>query len=324
MNHERAGRVKPHRCACACMQHLRAPAPRVRLHSARRLQDEFGANESGKMTTWLITGIGAGLGRALAQAALARGDVVVGATRKTEDDAFQRLAPGRAHVLQVDLTDDASVRGAIARAEELTGGIDRLVNNAGYGVVGAIEEVSIAEAKALFDINVFGAMRVIQAVLPAMRARRAGHIVNVTSVSGHAPWAGTGIYGASKYALECLGQTLAQEVAPMNIRVTNVAPGGMRTEFAGAGLRIAEKDIGEYDDVAHFARRSLTQNAGKEKGDPHRAAAAILAALDASEPPLHLFLGEDALHYAADQHALVASQMRQWEALSLSIGFEDA
>ncbi|MCJ2179450.1 oxidoreductase [Novosphingobium album (ex Hu et al. 2023)] len=276
------------------------------------------------MTNWLITGIGAGLGRALAQAALARGDTVVGTTRQAADEAFTSLAPGRAHVLSVDLTDDASVRAAVARAEELTGGIDRLVNNAGYGIAGAIEEVSIDEAKALFEINVFGAMRMMQAVLPMMRARRAGHIVNVTSVSGHAPWAGTAIYGASKYALECLGQTLAQEVAPMNIRVTNVAPGGMRTEFAAAGLRIADKDIAEYDEVAHFARRSLTENAGKEKGDPQRAAAAILTALEAPEPPLNLFLGEDALHYATDQHAFVAGQIKQWEALSLSIAFEEA
>ncbi|MCT2400452.1 oxidoreductase [Novosphingobium mangrovi (ex Huang et al. 2023)] len=276
------------------------------------------------MTNWLITGIGGGLGRTLAEAALARGDTVVGTTRQASDEAFTSLAPGRAHVLTVDLGDETSVRDAVARAEELTGGIDRLVNNAGYGLIGAIEEVSIEETRALFEINVFGALRMIQAVLPAMRARRAGHIVNITSVSGHAPWAGTAIYGASKYALECLGQTLAQEVAPMNIRVTNVAPGGMRTEFAGAGLKFAVRDIADYDSVAHFARRSLTENAGKEKGDPQRAAAAILQALDAPKPPLHLFLGEDALHYATDQHAFVAAQIKEWEALSLSIAYEDA
>lgn len=276
------------------------------------------------MTSWLITGIGGGLGRALALAALARGDIVVGTTRQASDEAFTSLAPGRAHVLTVNLHDDADVSGAVARAEELTGGIDRLVNNAGYGLVGAIEEIAIEDARALFETNVFGALRMIQAVLPSMRARRAGHIVNITSVSGHAPWAGTAIYGASKYALECIGQTLAQEVAPMNIRVTNVAPGGMRTEFAATGLRVAGKDIADYEGVAHFARRSLTENAGKEKGDPRRAAAAILLALDAPEPPLHLFLGEDALHYATDQHAFVASQIREWETLSRSIAYEDA
>jgi NAD(P)-dependent dehydrogenase (short-subunit alcohol dehydrogenase family) len=276
------------------------------------------------MTKWLITGIGGGLGRAVAKAALARGDSVVGTTRSAGDAAFEALAPGRAHVLSVDLTDDASVRAAVARAETLTGGIDRLLNNAGYGLVGAIEEVSIGEARDLFEINVFGAIRMIQAVLPAMRARRAGHVVNITSVSGHAPWAGTGVYGASKYALECVGQTLAQEVAPFGIRVTNVAPGGFRTGFAASGLKVAAKDIADYEDGAHFARRSLTAGAGAEKGDPARGAEAILAALDAKEPPLHLFLGEDALHYARDQIAFVGQQMDAWETLSLSTAFEPA
>ncbi len=274
------------------------------------------------MTNWLITGIGGGLGRAVAQAALARGDTVVGTTRSAGDAAFAGLAPGRAHVLTVDLTDEASVQAAVAKAEDLTGGIDRLLNNAGYGLVGAVEEVSIDEAKALFDINLFGAIRMIQAVLPAMRARRSGHIVNVTSVSGHAPWSGTGIYGATKYALECVGQTLAQEVAPMGIRVTNVAPGGFRTGFAASGLRVAAKDIADYEDGAHFARRSLTEGAGTEKGDPARGAQAILTALDAAEPPLHLLLGEDALHYARDQIGFVGKQMDEWEALSLSTAFE--
>lgn len=276
------------------------------------------------MTKWLITGIGGGLGRAVAKAALARGNSVVGTTRSAGDAAFEALAPGRAHVLSVDLTDDASVRAAVARAETLTGGIDRLLNNAGYGLVGAIEEVSIGEARDLFEINVFGAIRMIQAVLPAMRARRAGHVVNITSVSGHAPWAGTGVYGASKYALECVGQTLAQEVAPFGIRVTNVAPGGFRTGFAASGLKVAAKDIADYEDGAHFARRSLTAGAGAEKGDPARGAEAILAALDAKEPPLHLFLGEDALHYARDQIAFVGQQMDAWETLSLSTAFEPA
>lgn len=275
------------------------------------------------MTKWIITGIGGGLGRALAHAALERGDTVIGFSRSPSDPDFEALAPGRAHVLGVDLTSDASILDAVARAQDLAGGIDRLVNNAGFGLIGAIEEVSSEEAHALFEINVFGALRMIRAILPAMRARRAGHIINITSVSGHAPWAGTGIYGASKYALECIGQTLAQEVAPMNIRVTNVAPGGMRTEFAATSLKIAADDIADYDDVAHFARRSLTENAGTEKGDPARAALAILTALDAPEPPLNLLLGEDALHYASDQHAFVAQQMDTWRELSLSIAYQE-
>ncbi len=276
------------------------------------------------MTTWAITGIGSGLGRALGAAALARGDTVVGLTRKADDAQFRALAPGRAHVVAVDLRDDASVQAAVARCEDLTGGIDRLVNNAGFGMVGTIEETTLEEAHALFEINLFGALRMIQAVLPAMRARKAGHIVNVTSVSGHAPWAGTGIYGASKYALECLGQTLAQEVAPLGIGVTNVAPGGLRTDFAAGGLALARRDIADYAEVGHLARKVLTQNAGRESGDPARAAQAILTALEAPEPPLNLLLGEDALHYARDQQAFLAQQMDSWEALSRAIAFDPA
>jgi len=274
------------------------------------------------MTRWLITGIGSGFGRAIASAALARGDVVVGTTRRTADPEFEALAPGRAHAITLDLRDEKAVRAAVAEAEARTGGIDRLVNNAGYGLVGAIEEVSLDEMRGLFEINVFGAIRMIQAVLPAMRARGAGHIVNITSVSGFAPWAGTAIYGASKYAMECIGQTLAQEVAPFGIRVTNVAPGGFRTGFAAQGLVVAQRDIAAYETSAHVARRSLLGSAGLEKGDPARAAAAILTALDSPEPPRHLLLGEDALHYARDQFAFVESQIAKWEPLSRSTAHE--
>ncbi|TPE62202.1 SDR family NAD(P)-dependent oxidoreductase [Sandaracinobacter neustonicus] len=277
------------------------------------------------MAGWFITGIGSGLGRALAQAALDRGDKVVGTTRKTADiAAFEALKPGLAKGLAVDLRDADAVTAAVAEAENWLGGIDFAVNNAGFGMVGAIEEVSLSEVQALFEINVFAAIRVIQAVLPGMRARRAGHVVNITSVSGLAPWAGTGIYGASKYALECIGQTLAQEVRPLGIGVTNVAPGGFRTGFAAGGLAVAARKIADYDGSAHVAEQVLTGNAGKEKGDPVRGAAAILAALDSPEPPLHLLLGEDALHYAEDQFAFIGLEMKRWRALSLSTAFEAA
>ena len=251
------------------------------------------------MVNWLITGIGGGLGYELAQAALARGDTVFGTSRSAQScAAFAAKAPGRSFAAVLDPADPA---GLVALAQEAMGGVDRLVNNAGYGLIGAIEEVSLDEVRALFDVNLFGSIAMIQAVLPAMRAQGAGHIVNITSVSGLAPWAGTAIYGASKYALECIGQTLAQEVGPLGIRVTNVAPGGLRTNFAGGSLRLAARDIPDYEETAHFAKRSLAAGQGTEKGDPVRAAAAIIAALDEPEPPLHLLLGEDALHYAEGQ-----------------------
>ena len=276
------------------------------------------------MANWLITGIGGGLGRELAKAALARGDKVFGTSRNQEScDAFEALAPGQAFAAVLDFADREAPARVVALAEEKLGGIDRLVNNAGFGMVGAIEEVSAEEMRALFDVNVFGAIAMIQSVLPYMRERKAGHVVNITSVSGLAPWAGTALYGASKYALECIGQTLAQEVGPMGIRVTNVAPGGMRTEFAGGSLHIAAKDIPAYEDTAHFAKRSLSEGQGKEKGDPALAAAAILSALDEAEPPLHLLLGKDALHYAEGQTDLLRAEMEKWKSYSLSIAYPE-
>jgi len=271
------------------------------------------------MVNWLITGIGGGLGYELAQAALERGDKVFGTSRSAQScAAFAAKAPGRSFAAVLDPADPAAL---VTIAETAMGGVDRLVNNAGYGLIGAIEEVTLEEVRALFDVNLFGSIAMIQAVLPAMRARGAGHIVNVTSVSGLAPWAGTAIYGASKYALECIGQTLAQEVGPLGIRVTNVAPGGLRTNFAGGSLRLAARDIPAYEETAHFAKRSLAAGQGTEKGDPVRAAAAIIAALDEPEPPLHLLLGEDALHYAEGQTDTLRAEMERWKAYSLSIAF---
>jgi NAD(P)-dependent dehydrogenase (short-subunit alcohol dehydrogenase family) len=274
------------------------------------------------MTNWLITGASSGLGRALAEAALDRGDNVVGTTRRRADlEAFEALARGRATGLLLDLAEPHAASGVVAAAEAALGRIDRLVNNAGYGMVGAIEETSIDQARALFEVNLFGAIAMIQAALPAMRARRAGHIVNITSLSGLAPWHGTGIYGASKYALECIGQTLAQELEPLGIRVTNVAPGGFRTGFAGPALVEAERLISEYDGGARQSKQMLQANRGHEHGDPAKGAQAILAALDAPAPPRHLLLGEDALRHAREHFEFLEAEMAQWEELSLSTGF---
>lgn len=271
------------------------------------------------MVTWLITGVSSGFGQALARAFLDRGDVVCGTVRKPEAKAaFEALAPGRAHGFLLDVTDEAQVKAVVAEAEALTGGIDRLVNNAGHGLVGAIEETSLAEIRALFEVNVFGAIAMIQAVLPAMRARKAGTIINITSVSGLAPWSGTAIYGATKYALECVGQTLAQEVGALGITVMNVAPGGFRTDFAGRSLVMSEKLIEDYAETAHQARHTLTNNVGRENGDPALAAAAILKAVESAEPPLHLLLGADALHYAEDHLVAIGTDIDTWRETSLS------
>jgi NAD(P)-dependent dehydrogenase (short-subunit alcohol dehydrogenase family) len=276
------------------------------------------------MTIWMITGISSGLGRALAQAALARGDTVVGTARRAADlEAFEALAPGRAHGVQLDLSQPGGAATAVATAETMVDRIDVLVNNAGYGMVGAIEESGLDQIRALFDVNLFGAIAMIQAVLPGMRARRAGHIVNITSVSGFAPWWGTGIYGASKYAFECIGQTLAQEIAPLGIRVTNVAPGGFRTGFAGNALVEAETTIADYEASARQSKQSLLAGRGKEHGDPAKGAQAILTAIGDPDPPLHLFLGEDALRHGREHYVIIDRDMRRFEELSLATAFEE-
>ena len=271
--------------------------------------------------TWLITGVSGGLGREIALAALARGDLVFGTVRKAADaDAFEQLG---GHALVLDVTDEAAVKEGVASAEAVAGRIDILVNNAGYGLVGAVEEASLDEVRAQFETNVIGPLAMLKAVLPAMRARRAGRIINVTSVSGLAVWAGTGVYCASKWALEGLTQTLAAEVAELGINVINVAPGGLRTDFSADSKAIVADKIADYDGLARDAERIMADHAGHEPGDPAKAALAILAIADAEAPPMHLLLGEDALKYAGYAAAGLAADIDAWKDITLSIGFAD-
>ena len=271
--------------------------------------------------TWLITGVSGGLGREIALAALARGDTVVGTVRKAKDaDAFELLG---GHALVLDVTDEAAVKAGVAQAEAITGRIDVLVNNAGYGLVGAVEEASLDEVRAQFETNVIGPLAMLKAVLPAMRARRTGRIINVTSVSGLAVWAGTGVYCASKWALEGLTQTLAAEVAELGIKVTNVAPGGLRTSFSTGSKAIVASKLADYDGLARDAERIMTDHAGHEPGDPAKAAQAILTIADEDAPPMHLLLGEDALKYAGYAAAGLKADIDAWKDLTLSIGFAD-
>jgi NAD(P)-dependent dehydrogenase (short-subunit alcohol dehydrogenase family) len=272
---------------------------------------------------WFITGVSSGLGRSLAKAVLASGDLVAGTVRKEADRAaFEALAPDRAIGLILDVTDEAAIHAAVGAAEARMGRIDILVGNAGYGLVGAIEETSLAEMRAQFEVNVFGALAVIQAVLPGMRARRAGRILTVTSVSGLAAWGGTGVYCASKFALEGATQALAQEVAEFGIKVTNIAPGGLRTDYAGRSLVLTERTIPDYDGAARFARRSLTEHAGQESGDPDKAASAILQLAGLENPPLHLLLGADAVHYSTRAAGQFQTDLGDWIGLTMSIGVD--
>jgi NAD(P)-dependent dehydrogenase (short-subunit alcohol dehydrogenase family) len=276
------------------------------------------------MTHWLITGVSSGLGRALARAALGRGDAVAGTVRRPEDlAAFEALAPGRARGYLADMTDEASVHRAVESAVADLAGLDILVCNAGYGMVGAVEETSLAEARAQFEVNVFGPLAAIQAVLPHFRERRAGHVIAISSVSGVAAWAGTGVYCASKHALEAITQTLAQEVAPLGIKVTNIEPGGIRSDFAGRSMVVAARRIDDYDGPGHDAERILKGHAGHEQGDPDRMAQAILKIAGAEAPPLQLLLGADAIHYATQAISGFQAEIGRWAPLSLSTAYPE-
>ncbi|MCC5867278.1 MAG: SDR family NAD(P)-dependent oxidoreductase [Gammaproteobacteria bacterium] len=277
-----------------------------------------------RQRTWLITGVSSGLGRALAHAALARGDLVAGTARSAADaQAFAAQAPSRSCALVLDVTDTASIPQVIATAEQALGPVDVLVNNAGYQLVGAVEELGLDELRAQFEVNVFAALAVTQAVLPGMRTRGHGHIVNISSVSGLATWAGTGGYCASKFALEALGETLAQEVGPLGIRVTNVAPGGLRTDFTGRSLQRAARRIEDYQATAHESERIIASYRGNEPGDPDKVAAAVIGLVDMPEPPLHLLLGADALYYHGRKAGALQSEIAQWAPLSLSTAADD-
>jgi NAD(P)-dependent dehydrogenase (short-subunit alcohol dehydrogenase family) len=269
------------------------------------------------MTDWLITGVSKGLGRALAQAALARGDRVAGVVRTEADAAaFQALARERARAFLADVADEAAVRRGVEGALAAFGGLDVLVNNAGYGLVGAVEETSAAELRRMFEVNVFGPLYAIQAVLPHMRARRRGHIVNITSVSGLAAWSGTGAYTAAKHALEGLGATLAQEVAPFGIRVTNVAPGAIDTDWSGRSLQATQARIADYEDGARQAERILRRRTGG--AEPGQVARAVLRIAGATDAPLHLLLGADAVHYATQARAAFEEEFGRWAPLAFS------
>jgi NAD(P)-dependent dehydrogenase (short-subunit alcohol dehydrogenase family) len=277
------------------------------------------------MTHWLITGVSTGLGMALAKAALARGDKVAGTVRKPADRAaFEALAPGLALGVLLDVTDEAALRAAVDAAEAAFGGLDVLVNNAGYGLTGAVEEASLAEIRALFEVNTFAPIVATQAVLPYFRARRAGRVINVSSVSGVAVWAGTGVYTASKFALEGVMQTLAQEVAPFGIKVTNLEPGGMRTDYAGRSLRKPARTIADYGEgPAHQAAIILADHAGQEPGDPEAIARIVLGVADMDDPPLQLLLGADAMLYASQKVSVFQAEMGRWVKLTMASGFDE-
>jgi NAD(P)-dependent dehydrogenase (short-subunit alcohol dehydrogenase family) len=270
---------------------------------------------------WFITGASRGIGAALAQAVLDDNERVVAAAR--DEDALAALTrryPDRAAALALDVTDSAQTREAVQAAVGAFGGIDVLVNNAGYGHLGGLEELSEADLRAQFDTNVFGVVNVTRAVLAHFRERRSGHIVQMSSLSGVVPNPGEGAYAASKFALEGASESLAQEVAHLGIRVTIVEPGPVRTEFAGRSLARAEP-IEDYAESVGQVRELIEQLDGSQPNDPVRVAQAIMEVTRQEDPPLRLPLGEEAFTQIGDHLAKRRAELDRARPLGMATAF---
>ncbi len=243
--------------------------------------------------TWFITGISSGLGKSLAKAVIEHGDYVIGTFRKQEQvNEFNNTYQGKAGAVLLDVTNLQQIEHTFKKFKESNSQIDVLVNNAGVGFAGAVEETSIEETRAVFEANFFGALKITQEVLPFMRAQQSGHIVQISSHGGIKAFAGFGIYNASKFALEGFSEALAQELSPLNIKLTIVEPGPFRTEFAGNGLGLAEAVIEDYAETAGIFREKLKGVHGQQEGDPNKAARAIIDMVNSEHPPLRLPLGK--------------------------------
>ena len=241
---------------------------------------------------WFITGISNGIGKSLAEAVRKHGDFVIGTFRQqAQVDAFNQHNEGAGFAYLLDVTDSTAIRSVIEHVKVRFGKIDVLINNAGTGFIGAIEEASDEETRAIFEVNVFGALNMTRAVLPLMRAQKSGQIVQISSQAGIKAGAGFGIYNSSKFALEGFSEALAQEVAPLGIKVTIVEPGPFRTGFAGDRLREAASIVPDYSGTAGQFRQNLKNVDGKQEGDPEKAAIAIINHVEAGAPTLRLPLG---------------------------------
>lgn len=269
---------------------------------------------------WLITGVSRGLGLAIASAALARGDVVVGTTR--DGRRPEGITSPNLHILPLVMGDGETVERVAADAAALVGHLDVVVNNAGFGLLGSIETASQQEIDQIFNVNVFAPLAVIRGALPLLRKRGGGHIINISSVAAIAPAPGSGIYSATKAALSAMSVSLAQEVAPMGIWVTNVSPGSFRTEFLSEeSVRRTQRNVDDYAATSGRAVSGLLDKNGRQIGDPTRAASAILAAVDADEPPLDLLLGSDAIQRTRARLDRFDDDLRQWEDVSSATDF---
>lgn len=274
------------------------------------------------MTRWLITGCSTGIGREIGRAALEAGHSVVVTARRREAVAdFVDTFGDRAVAVALDVTDKDQIAAAVAAAHDAFGGIDVLVNNAGYGYMSAVEEGDDAEVRKLFDTNYFGVVDTIKAVLPAMRASKSGHIVNISSMTGLVANPPNAYYSSTKFALEALTEALAQEVAPLGIKVTAIEPGAFRTDWARRSMQESSTPIGDYDDGVGTRKTLIREFADHLPGDPRKVAEAVLTVTALDEPPLRLLLGRDVLKAVRDKIAALSASIDEWEAVTKDVNF---
>ena len=282
------------------------------------------ASDKNSSRVWFITGSSTGFGRVLAEILLKRGERVAVTARNP--DQIQDLVAGYKDTglaLALDVTQSQQIAAAVAEAEKFFGRIDVLVNNAGYGYLASVEEGEEAEVRAMFDTNFFGLIAVTQAVLPGMRARHTGHILNISSIGGLVANPSTGYYSATKFAVEAISESLAKEVEPLGIRVIAIEPGPFRTDWAGRSLKVAKGSITDYGDTAGARSRQINERSGKQPGDPVRAAEAMITIVEADQPPRNLFLGKIAFDMAREKLTYLSKSIDQWQALSVGADFPD-
>ena len=281
-------------------------------------------NSSSK-PVWLITGCSTGLGRALAERVLEHGHRAIVTARDVEQvrDIVDAYA-GAAFACALDVNDAAQVDAVLKQAAQRFGDIDILVNNAGYGYLAAVEEGDDEDIRGMFETNFFAAVALIRKVLPGMRARGSGHIINITSVGGLVGAASSGYYNATKFALEGLSEALAQEIKPLGIRVTAIEPGPFRTDWAGRSLKTARNPIAAYAETAGARRKQIAGYSGKQAGDPVRAADIIIKVVEADNPPHNLVLGRNGLDRVRAKLSTLMQSIDDWEDVTLSADYPDA
>jgi NAD(P)-dependent dehydrogenase (short-subunit alcohol dehydrogenase family) len=283
------------------------------------------SNNNRVAKVWLITGCSTGFGRALAEAVLQKGDYLLATAREPEQlRTLIEHYPETAKAVRLDVTVSQDIQTAVDTAITTFGRIDVLVNNAGHGLIAALEEVSDVEMHQFFETNFFGALRLMQTVLPVMRQQGSGHIVNLSSTAGLVGFGGSSLYCATKFALEGTSEALAKEVEAFGVKVTLIEPGAFRTDFNGRSLTVAERAIDAYTTMSRAALQRFKEMDGQQPGDPAKAAQAIIQVVESSHPPIRLALGTDAMGLIQDKLESVQMDLDAWQQVTVSTDYADS